>query len=175
MQYRVKNNGRLMPIKLLPLVKPDMRISRIRLSCKLSSFPIPIPSDLSMCFYPVIACGKRECFDQWFLSCSRNPWLHRSYPASTLLRFPLTSGGRSDGPRQHCPHPPDLIRCAHLSRGYPAGSLYPLRSHSQVPRLFFPGALSPATPGDPRAALKCRFTDGCRLQQIWEIGRLLIV
>lgn len=48
----------------------------------------------------------------------------------------------------------------------------PIRRISQVPRLFFPRALSPATPGGPPAALKCRFTDGCRLQQIWKIGRL---
>ncbi len=42
---------------MLPLVKPDVRISRIRLSCKLSSFPILIPSTLPVIF-PVIALGK---------------------------------------------------------------------------------------------------------------------
>jgi hypothetical protein len=31
---RVESNGRLSPIPLLPLVKPDVQISRIRLSCK---------------------------------------------------------------------------------------------------------------------------------------------
>jgi len=31
---RVESNGRLSPVPLLPLVKPDVRISRIRLSCK---------------------------------------------------------------------------------------------------------------------------------------------
>jgi hypothetical protein len=34
---RVESNGRFAPIPLLPLVKPDVRISRIRLSCKHSS------------------------------------------------------------------------------------------------------------------------------------------
>jgi hypothetical protein len=34
---RVESNGGLAPIPLLPLVKPDVRISRIRLSCKRSS------------------------------------------------------------------------------------------------------------------------------------------
>jgi hypothetical protein len=31
---RVESNGRLAPVPLLPLVEPDVRISRIRLSCK---------------------------------------------------------------------------------------------------------------------------------------------
>jgi len=31
---RVESNGRLLPAPLLPLVEPDVRISRIRLSCK---------------------------------------------------------------------------------------------------------------------------------------------
>jgi hypothetical protein len=34
MNSRVESNGRLAPIPLLPLVKPDVQISRIRLSCK---------------------------------------------------------------------------------------------------------------------------------------------
>jgi len=34
---RVESNGRLAPVPLLPLVKPDVRISRIRLSCRYSS------------------------------------------------------------------------------------------------------------------------------------------
>ena len=46
--------------------------------------------------------------DQWSLSCSRNPSLHRHYPASPLLRFPPTPGGGDDGPRQLCPLPPGL-------------------------------------------------------------------
>jgi hypothetical protein len=37
MDGRVESNGRLSPFPLLPLVKPDVRISRIRLSCKHSS------------------------------------------------------------------------------------------------------------------------------------------
>lgn len=31
---RVESNGRLLPVPLLPLVEPDVQISRIRLSCK---------------------------------------------------------------------------------------------------------------------------------------------
>ena len=34
MDGRVESNGRLSPAPLLPLVEPDVRISRIRLSCK---------------------------------------------------------------------------------------------------------------------------------------------
>jgi hypothetical protein len=34
---RVESNGKLAPVPLLLLVKPDVRISRIRLSCKHSS------------------------------------------------------------------------------------------------------------------------------------------
>jgi hypothetical protein len=37
MNSRVESNGRLAPVTLLPLIKPDVRISRIRLSCKHSS------------------------------------------------------------------------------------------------------------------------------------------
>jgi hypothetical protein len=40
----VESSGRLSPIPLLPLVKPDVRISRIRLSCKRSSLPTLIRS-----------------------------------------------------------------------------------------------------------------------------------
>ena len=41
----------------------------------------------------------------------------------------------------------------------------------QVPRLFFPCALSPATPGSLSVAFKCRFTDSCRLHHLWKVGR----
>jgi len=34
LKSRVESNGRLSPVPLLPLVEPDVRISRIRLSCK---------------------------------------------------------------------------------------------------------------------------------------------
>ena len=47
----------------------------------------------------------------------------------------------------------------------------PVRRISQVPRLLFPYALSPATPGSLSVAFKCRFTDSGRLRHLWKIGR----
>jgi len=47
----------------------------------------------------------------------------------------------------------------------------PLRRASQVPRLSFPYALSPVTPGGLSVAFKCRFTDSGRLRHLRKVGR----
>ena len=42
---------------------------------------------------------------------------------------------------------------------------------SQVPRLLFPHAPSPNTPGSLSAAYECLLTDGYRLQHLWKQSR----
>lgn len=79
------------------------------------------------------------------------PSLHRSYPASSLLCASPTPGqSRTQGYSFPC----DVVEQTTLSRV------------SQVPRSFFPRALSPTIPESPAAAFACCFTDGYRFQHL---------
>ena len=102
---RVESNGRLAPDPLLPIVKPDVRISRIRLSCKRSSLPTLIRSAKYTIFFrnrlrqaemygPIVSLLQSVPFAPGWLGLSPLPW---DRP---------TSSGRGDGPRQLCPRPP---------------------------------------------------------------------
>ena len=87
---RVESSGRLAPIPPLPLVKPDVRIFRIRLSCKRSSLPTLIRS-VKYTFSPVIASGKRECMGPIVSLLQQEPFAPQELPCFPATTIPSDS------------------------------------------------------------------------------------
>ena len=121
---RVEGNGRLSPIPLLPLVKPDVRISRIRLSCKRSSLPTLIPS-VPYTFSPAVASGKREYMEPIVSLLQQEPFAPQELPCFPSTTIP--SDFRRWGPWTTPTLPPSAGSPRLLDFSFPTRCLQPRR------------------------------------------------
>ena len=154
-----------------PLVEPDVQVSRIRLSRKLSPQGSTLAgSQLSRGAKPRSQMRMIPQPCGWFVR--RGTHVQAEFPSSYLDRFafrPLRSTvvtrffanmDRSDSRTG-----PLLGLCLPQGRWLP-----PPRRASQVPRLICPRVLSPLTPESPKAAFAHYFTSGSRLHHTWKTG-----
>jgi hypothetical protein len=160
-----------------PLVEPDVQVSRIRLSRKLSPPAVRGASPLSWAAQPGSQMRTVPQFRNWgfrrwtrvqaeFPSSYPDVSAFRPLRSTVITRFFATMG-RSDSRPEPLPG-----LCLPLAR-WPFAS-GPLHRVSQVPRLICPRVLSPTTPEGPAVASAPCFAAGVRLHPRGRTGHLQV-
>ena len=171
-----------------PLIKPDVRISLIRLSWKLSpgAYMQRCGITPARCFgLSAKSLPQKEQFHRgpdsihdgqtiihrFFRSCVETQTVVHSYRRRHVSsKAPSLHGNYPASSLLWASPTPDQGR----TRGYSfpqgvVGESTPCRV-SQVPLSIFPRVLSPTTPESPTVAYACCFTAGNRLQHLWKTG-----
>ncbi len=147
-----------------PLFKPDLRISRIRLSQgRFAGRHAPRSTRLGQpaeCSPPQ---ETKQCRSRRELQATSPPFCESMSLAGVLRSTGITRRPHYYGPLR-LPTKPDIGYLFPIPVDPPAGES--LDWASQVPRLICRCPLSPITPGRPMAANACCFTTGSRLRPI---------